>query len=66
MARKTFTTEEVLAFLEAEEDCELDDRQELFMEGSDEEFDELDEVEDGIIIFYITILALYIPSYCRD
>ena len=59
MARKTFTTEEVLAFLEAEEDCEL--------EGSDEEFDELDEVEDGIIIFYITILALYIPSlYCRD
>ena len=48
MSRKTFTTEEVLAFLEAEEDCELDDSQELFMEGSDEEFDELDEVEYSV------------------
>lgn len=53
MASKTFTTEQVLAFLEAEEDCEEDGGQEVFMEGSDEEFDDLDELEDGIIIFFI-------------
>ena len=36
------------------------------MEGSDEEFDDLDEVEDGIHIFLYLNLALYIPSlYCR-
>ena len=48
MASKRFTTEEVLAFLDAE-DSEEDDRQEIFMEGSDEEFDDLDEMEYGII-----------------
>lgn len=51
MASKIYTTDEVLAFLEGEEDCEEDDRQELFMEGSDEEFDGMDEGEDGTIIF---------------
>ena len=67
MASKTFTTAEVLAFLEDEEDCEVDDREEFFMKGSDKEFDELDEVEYGINIFHITIFALHIPSlYCRD
>ena len=57
MASKKCTTEEVLAFLDAK-DCEEDDRQEIFMEGSDEEFDDLDEMEYGIIFiisFYITL-----------
>ena len=52
MASKRFTTEEVLEFLDAE-DCEEDDRQEIFMEGSGEEFDDLDEMEYGIIYIYI-------------
>ena len=46
-----------MAFLDAK-DCEEDDRQEIFMEGSDEEFDDLDEMEYGIIFiisFYITL-----------
>ena len=55
-----FTTEEVLAFLEADDGCEVDDQQELFMEGSNEEFDDLDEEEDGIHTFLYLNLALYI------
>ena len=56
MASKRFTTEEVLAHLDAE-DSEEDDRLEIFMEGSDEEFDDLDEIEYGIIYIYIQLLA---------
>ena len=44
MASERFTTEEVLAHLDAE-DCEKDDRQEIFTEGSDDEFDDLDDME---------------------
>ncbi len=47
MASRLFSSEEVLALLDPEEDCELDDPQEVIMEGSDEEFSDLDEVEDG-------------------
>ena len=37
MAPRLFSSEEVLALLEPEEDCELDDTQELIMEGSNED-----------------------------
>ena len=39
-----FSAAEVLSLLEAED--ELDDRDEVFAEGSDEDFDELEELED--------------------
>ena len=39
-----FSAAEVLSLLEAE--GELDDPDEVFTEGSDEDFDELEEVED--------------------
>ena len=39
-----FSAAEVLSLLEAE--GELDDRDEVFAEGSDEDFDELEELED--------------------
>ncbi len=44
MASRLYSNEEVLAILDQEEDCELD---EVIMEGSDEDFSDLDEVEDG-------------------
>ena len=39
-----FSAAEVLSLLEAE--GELDDQDEVFAKGSDEDFDELDELED--------------------
>ncbi len=36
MASRLFSSEEALALLEPEEDCELDDTQEIIMEGSNE------------------------------
>ena len=44
MSKKVFSAAEVLSLLEAE--GELDDRDEVFAEGSDEDFDELEELED--------------------
>ena len=44
------STEEVLALIAPEEECEVDDPNEVLEEGSDEEFDELDEIENGTII----------------
>ena len=40
-----FSAAEVLSLLEAE--GELDDRDEVFVEGSDEDFAELEELEDN-------------------
>ena len=40
------STEEVLALLEPEE-WEVDDPNEVLLEGSDEEFEDLDELENG-------------------
>ena len=39
-----FTAADVLAFLEA--DDEFDDPDEVFVEGSDEEFDDVEELEE--------------------
>ena len=44
MSKKVFSATEVLSLLEAE--GELDDQDEVFAEGSDEDFDELEELED--------------------
>ena len=44
MSKKVFSAAEVLSLLEAE--GELDDPDEVFAEGSDEDFDELEELED--------------------
>ena len=41
------STEEVLALLEPEEEWEVDDPNEVLLEGSDEEFEDLDELENG-------------------
>ncbi len=56
MASRNFTPDEVLAFLDDEEEVceELDD--EIFMAGSDEEFDVLDDIENGKIISFIYLL----------
>ena len=42
MAQRHFSTEEVLALLDPED---VDDPQEVLLEGSDEEFDDLEELE---------------------
>lgn len=44
MTQRHFSTEEVVALLDPEE---VDDPQEVFMEGSDEEFDDLEDLENG-------------------
>ena len=44
MGKKVFSAAEVLSLLKAE--GELYDRDEVFAEGSDEDFDELEELED--------------------
>jgi len=56
MASRNFTPDEVLAFLDDEEEVceELDD--EIFMAGSDEEFDVLDDIENGKIVSFIFLL----------
>ncbi len=60
MAAERYSTEQVLAFLDTEELDEEDflgeevDGQEVFMEGSDEEFDDLEEMEtvEGKFFFF--------------
>ena len=51
MTIRKLSLEEVLALLEPEEDIEeeveLDDPHEVIAEGSDEEFDDLEELEEG-------------------
>ena len=53
MASRKLSLEEVMALLGGEEEDsveeDVDDSQEVIMEGSDEEFDLLDESENGII-----------------
>ena len=60
MTAERYTSEQVLAFLDTEELGEEDflgeelDGQEVFMEGSDEEFDDLEEMEiEGGILFIL-------------
>ena len=52
MASRKLSLEEVMALLGGEEEDsveeDVDDSQEVIMEGSDEEFDVLDESENGI------------------
>ena len=59
MTAERYTSEQVLAFLDTEELGQEDfigeeqlDGQEVFMEGSEEEFDDLEEMEiEGGILF---------------
>ena len=56
MASRHLSMEEVLAMLEPEEEYELDDPQEIILEGSDEEFSDLEEVENGKVTVHYVIL----------
>ena len=47
MASRVYTREEVLGLLDYDEEQDIDDPQEVVMEGSDEEFEDLDEIENG-------------------
>ena len=47
MASRCYSREEVVGLLDSDDEEEVDDPQEVFMEGSDEEFDDLDEIENG-------------------
>ena len=54
MASRHYSTEEVVGLLEGDMKEDIDDPQEVVMEGSDEEFEEdledLDQTEDGTYI----------------
>ena len=51
MVSRQLSTEEVVALLTSEEEFDLDDPQEVIMEGSDEEFDYLEESENGTVAY---------------
>ena len=55
MASRHFTLEEVAALIQAEDDSDVDDPNEVLLEGSDEEFDELDEFEEGNTSYFYCI-----------
>lgn len=52
MASKSFTPEEVLAFLDEDDCCDAPDQQEIFTAGSDEEFDVLEDIDYGKNIIF--------------
>ena len=67
MTAERYTSEQVLAFLDTEELGQEDfigeeqlDGQEVFMEGSEEEFDDLEEmeIEGGILFIFFNSLLL--------
>ena len=79
MAAERYSTEQVLAFLDTEELDEEDflgeevDGQEVFMEGSDEEFDDLEEMEtvEGkffffLFFFFFSLICVYTEENCMD
>ena len=68
MASRHFTLEEVAAMITAQDDDDVDDPNEVILEGSDEEFDDLEELEDGncsLLVYYFQFCNVIIPFPCR-
>ena len=73
MTTERYTSEQVLAFLHTEE-LEDDflggefDGQEVFMEGSDDECHDLEEMDEGklLLLFFFKPIYSYIESDCMD
>ena len=60
--------EEQVVTQAGEEDCleMVDDTEEVFMEDSDEEFDDLDEIEHGMMITFVNTLSLNFFSLLEE
>ena len=59
--------DEVLALMEQEENLEIDDSQEVILEGSGEEFDDMEDIENlenCTVIFNYVSMYYYLLS-CR-
>ena len=50
----------MLALVEHEEDLEMDDPQEVILEGSDEEFDDMEDIENLENIENSTVIFNYV------
>lgn len=65
MASRLFSAEELLGMMEDEEEDEVDDPNEVLAEGSDEEFDDLDEYGIGMCSYKTEQCHNYPFLQCR-